>query len=276
MSCDGRPEPPGSEHPPSLPLLPLEQDTVSRASAPDRAGLAMPEAPASPGVGAVGALLVSFIALVAIGWVSGALLSLVWGVDGPPFDDSVVRALAEERRPWLTATLNVVTWSGSSGVLIPLVAVVGFAALRRTGRWATAVHLAVALGGSIALNNVVKPLVDRPRPQVGQLVASATGYAFPSGHATQIAAVAVISATLGAALTGSRARKAALWSFAALTSLGVGFSRLYLGVHWPTDVFVGYLLGALWALIVASVIRRSAMRERHLPERGSSERCQSV
>lgn len=241
------------------------------------AGLAMTSPLLSSGARIVRALLVCFVALVAVGWISGALLlSLVFGVDGPPFDAPVVRSLAEDRQAWLTTVLNVVTWFGGSGVLIPLVAVVGFVTRHRTGRWTTAAHLAVALGGSIALNNLIKALVDRPRPQGGQVVASATGYAFPSGHATQITAVALTSAMLAAALTGSRSWQVALWSFAALTSVAVGFSRLYLGVHWPSDILAGYLLGGLWAALVASVMRRSAKRERPLPERGSSERCQPV
>jgi undecaprenyl-diphosphatase len=150
-----------------------------------------------------------------------------------------------------------VSWLGSTVVLVPLVVVIGVWARNRTRSWAVLARLALSLGGAIALYDLIKPLVGRPRPHVGQLVSTATGYAFPSGHATQTAAVAVTLAALAATLTGSWARKVAIWSTAALVCLLVGFSRIYLGVHWPTDVLAGYALGALWAAMCALVPRHA-------------------
>ena len=92
-------------------------------------------------------------------------------------------------------------------------------------------ELALSLSGAVVLTDVIKLLVGRPRPRVGPLVSTATGYAFPSGHATQTAAAAVTLAAFAAVLTSSWARKVIVWSVAVLVCLIVSFSRVYLGVH---------------------------------------------
>lgn len=203
------------------------------------------------------ALTAQLAVLAAAGWAFGSLLQDVLGRDDAiRIDLPVVRYLAEHRTAWLTTTMRGVTWLGSTVVLVPLVVIVGLWSRRRTRSWAVLVQLALSLGGAIALYNLIKPLVGRPRPHVGHLVSTATGYAFPSGHATQTVAVAVTLAAMGAAITGSWPRKVAIWSAATLACLLIGFSRIYLGVHWPTDVLAGYALGALWAAMCALAIRR--------------------
>ncbi len=210
-----------------------------------------------PGTALGLALTAQLAVLAAAGWAFGSLLQdVLGGDDATRVDLPVVRYLAEHRTAWLTTTMRDVTWLGSTVVLVPLIVTVGLAARHRTRSWATMAQLALSLGGAIALYDLIKPLVGRPRPHVGQLVSTATGYAFPSGHATQTAAVAVTLAALGAVLTGSWPRKVTIWSAAALGCLIVGFSRVYLGVHWPTDVLGGYALGALWAALCALAVRR--------------------
>ena len=193
--------------------------------------------------------------LVAAGWASGAMLVDMAGPDGVVGLDRVVVSYVTDRRyAWLTTTLRYVTWLGTAFVLLPVTAVVGVAVRRRVGSWATMAHLGVTLGGAIVLHDVIKLLVARPRPHVGQLVATATGLAFPSGHATQIAAVTVTLAILGCAISGSRFRRVAAWCTTALLVLVGGVSRIYLGVHWPTDVVAGGALGALWAVLTARTL----------------------
>lgn len=200
-------------------------------------------------------LTIQLVALVAAGWAFGTLLQDVLGGDALRMDLPIVRFLAERRTGWLTTTMRTITWLGSTIVLVPLVLVIGGWSRSRTRSWAVLARLALALAGAMALYNLVKPLVGRPRPQVGQLASTVTGYAFPSGHSTQITAVAVTLAALAAATTGAWPRKVLIWSIAVLVCLAVGFSRLYLGVHWPTDVLAGYALGALWATLCSLVTR---------------------
>ena len=78
------------------------------------------------------------------------------------------------------------------------------------------------------------------------MVTTASGFAFPSGHATQAAAVYGGFAWLAAGWVTAWARKVAVWTGAVLAVLVVGVSRVYLGVHWPTDVLGGWALGGLW------------------------------
>ncbi|MBA3652697.1 MAG: bifunctional DedA family/phosphatase PAP2 family protein [Actinobacteria bacterium] len=207
------------------------------------------------------ALTVQLAVLGVVGWVFGSLLQdVLGGDDATRIDRPVVYYLAKHRASWLTTAMRDVSWLGSTVVLVPLVVVVGVAAHRRTRRWTTAAHLALSLGGAVALYDLIKPLVGRPRPHVGHLVSTATGYAFPSGHATQTVAVAVTIAMLGSRRTDSWPLKVSIWSAAALVSLAVGFSRIYLGVHWPTDVLAGYALGGLWAAVCALAIRQPTAR----------------
>lgn len=202
------------------------------------------------------ALTMQLVVLAGAGWAFGSLLQdVLGGDDAIRIDHPVVRYLTEHRTAWLTTAMRDITWLGSTVVLVPLVVIIGAWSRNRTRSWAVLARLALSLGGAIALYNLIKPLVGRPRPHVGQLVATATGYAFPSGHATQTAAVTVTLAAIAAALTSSWPRKVALWSAAALVCLLVGFSRIYLGVHWPTDVLAGYALGSLWAAVCALALR---------------------
>ena len=202
------------------------------------------------------ALTAQLLLLAVAGWGFGVLVQDVLGADDATLlDRPTVRYLVEHRSAWLTTVLRDLTWLGSTIVLVPLVAVVGVAVCRRTRSWMPLVQLAVALGGSIALYDLIKPLVGRARPALGPLVTTATGYSFPSGHATQTAAVSVTLALLGAARTTSWPRKVAIWATAVVVSLLVGFSRVYLGVHWPTDVLAGFALGSLWAVLCALGVR---------------------
>lgn len=219
---------------------------------------------------ALGLVLTAQLAvLAASGWAFGTVLQDVLGRDDSArIDRPVVRLLVEHRTPWLTTTMRDLTWIGSTVVLVPLGVAIGLAARRRTGSWTILAQLAVTLTGAIALYDILKPLVGRPRPHVGQLVATATGYAFPSGHATQMTAFAGTVALLAGASTRSWVRRVAIWTTSILICLLVGFTRIYLGVHWPTDVLAGYALGALWATIVNFAFRTHHVRV----DEGSSSR----
>lgn len=116
--------------------------------------------------------------------------------------------------------------------------------------------------GAVALYALVKPLVGRPRPTLGPLVSTATGYSFPSGHATQAAAVYGALVIVWTRHATSVSRTAQAWAAATVGVFLVGASRVYLGVHWPTDVLAGWALGAFWLAALLASIRAINVRRR--------------
>lgn len=203
-------------------------------------------------------LSMSFAALAVVGWSLGQLVVVgrdrqtQTAVDGP-----VERFFVHHRSPWLTHLMRGVTNLGSSRVLVPLVIAVGALLWRRRRTARPFLALVATWAGAVSLQLIVKALVGRPRPRIGALV-SASGSAFPSGHATQAAAVYVMLAAVVAPRTRSRAARVGVWTVSSIIVGTVAISRLYLGVHWLTDVVGGLLLGTLWAvaLLAASATGR--------------------
>jgi undecaprenyl-diphosphatase len=112
-------------------------------------------------------------------------------------------------------------------------------------RWRVGLWGLAAAWGSGLIDTAVKSAVARVRPDLVDPVASAPGYSFPSGHALgSVVCLGVIAAALGPTLSGTVRRY--LWSVCGLLVLAVGFSRVELGVHYPSDVIAGWLLGAAW------------------------------
>src|SRR5206468_4830028 len=167
------------------------------------------------------------------------------------------------REHWATTAMKALTTLGSSVVLVPIILAVGISRWARAGSRRELFLLAGAFLGSVALYDTVKVLVARPRPPVGQMVGSFSGYAFPSGHAAQAVAVYGMLAALFAVSTTSWPIKVAAWAAAVALWALVGFSRLYLGVHWLTDVLGGFALGGLWLFALLLLARTvPALRER--------------
>jgi membrane-associated phospholipid phosphatase len=112
-------------------------------------------------------------------------------------------------------------------------------------RWRVGLWGLTAAWGSGLIATVVKSAVARVRPHLPDPVASAPGYSFPSGHAlASIVCLGVIAASVAPALSPPMRRY--LWSLCAVLVALVGFSRVELGVHYPSDVVAGWILGAAW------------------------------
>jgi undecaprenyl-diphosphatase len=129
------------------------------------------------------------------------------------------------------------------------------------------IHAAVMAGVVLAAwgsSQATKALYGRPRPDLVPHEAYVYSASFPSGHSTMSTAAFLTLAMLIASLEPQRRSKALAYVLAGLVVAGVGFSRVYLGVHWPTDVLAGWCLGAAWAL--AGWI---ALRALNAPTRGA-------
>jgi undecaprenyl-diphosphatase len=161
--------------------------------------------------------------------------------------------------PWVEELARDVTAMGSAGILALITAAAaGFLALQR--KRPLALYLAAAVAGGTVLSSLLKWGFARPRPDLvahGQAVYTSS---FPSGH-SMVSAVAYL--TLGALLASSqpnRAMHAYLIGLAVFLTVIVGVSRVYLGVHWPTDVLAGWTAGAAWALVCWVVAKRLHVR----------------
>ena len=169
-------------------------------------------------------------------------------------DERVRRFFVDHRQQGVTQVMKIVTHLGASQTLVPLVVVIGLICLFVGRTWRPFLLLGTAWLGANLLSTLVKDLVVRPRP-VASAIVSSSGFAFPSGHATQAMATYGAMAALIAAATGLWSKKAAAWTGAILITAVVAASRLYLGVHWFTDVLGGIALGGLWLAVLLTTVR---------------------
>lgn len=148
---------------------------------------------------------------------------------------------------WLENAMQDLTSMGGHTVLTLITMfAIGYLLIRRKQMAAVVVALS-SLGGML-LNHILKIGFDRPRPDLVSHLAEVHTLSFPSGHAMLSA---IIYLTLGALLSRSQQSpvlKLYILAVAILVTMVVGISRIYLGVHWPTDVLGGWCIGAAWAI----------------------------
>ncbi|WP_277981039.1 phosphatase PAP2 family protein [Sphingomonas phyllosphaerae] len=213
---------------------------------------------------------VLWIALGLAGLVGVGLLALLVGGGAPlAWDRAIMLALRVPGDPaqpigpaWLHAALVDVTALGSGTVLTLVVAgTIGLLMVRRL--WLTAALSAAAtISGSIVAAQA-KHWVGRPRPELVDHLVQVTGLSFPSGHATNSALVYLTLAGLVAQVAEGRAVRSYIFVIAILLTGTIGVSRVYLGVHWPSDVLAGWCAGTGWAALwwwLGATLRRSLAR----------------
>ena len=153
----------------------------------------------------------------------------------------------------IDALFLVLPWLGTNITLIPIVAGVSLWLFVKRKRPDLALHLITVQLGSFTLNPVLKAIFDRPRPDLFELRGQFAWAAFPSGHA-----IASVSVLLTAAILLRRERG---WRWpmpaAILLLLFSLYSRMYLGVHWPTDIIGGLLIGLVWLAVTYVAFRGS-------------------
>lgn len=210
-------------------------------------------------------LTVGLIVLILAGWALAAVTSDVsgrWGL--VEVDLPAARWFAENRADRVTSVMRWISDLGDAIFLAALLAAVALAWLYRTRRWSVALFLLVALVGGALLTDVLKDLVERPRPPERFAIAETSGSAFPSGHTTQATVAFGALAYLHGAVVRAWSARVAIWAAAVMVMMLVGFSRTYLGVHWLSDVAGAYALGAAWLAIVVTAFSASTrLRRQH-------------
>jgi membrane-associated phospholipid phosphatase len=178
------------------------------------------------------------------------LLVLGWLVDSTPFafDRAIIVGLRHWGGPdWLRAAAINITALGSPTVLT--IVVVGAAALLLAERlWLTALATVAACATGGWMVELLKNEVARPRPTLVEHLVQVKNLSFPSGHAAGSATVYLTAAALATQVIERRAARHVALILAILLVGAIGFSRVYLGVHWPSDVAAGWSFGTLWAL----------------------------
>jgi undecaprenyl-diphosphatase len=154
---------------------------------------------------------------------------------------------------WLEEAMRDLTALGSTLVLtIITLAAAGY--LELAGKRRAAVFLVVAIGGGVALGFALKAGFERPRPDLVAHGAKVFSASFPSAHSMLSAIVYLTLGMLLARVQPRRRLRIYLIALAILLTLAIGISRLYLGVHWPSDVLAGWALGASWAMLCWAVV----------------------
>ena len=154
---------------------------------------------------------------------------------------SVLLFLHGFEAPWLDHVALVT----SMAVTVIGLLVLGWLLLRR--QWRTALFWLTAVGGAAIINSIVKKAIRRPRPELWDLVAPHSSFGFPSGHAMQSMAIAVALVVL---FRHSKSRPQVL-AVGCLFVLLVASCRMYLGLHYPTDVMAGWMLSLAWVTALA-------------------------
>ena len=202
------------------------------------------------------------IAIGALALLGLAVASLMADGGSLAFDRSLMLALRTPGAPddplgprWFEDVMRDMTALGGIGVVIGASLVfAGYLALER--RLVDIAVLATSIAGAQLVSGVIKHLVQRPRPDLVSHEAAIYSASFPSGHTLMATVVYITFALLLAADFADRRVREYLLASAWLVAFAVGASRIYLGVHWPSDVLAGWSLGALWMLAMRRFLPR--------------------
>lgn len=167
---------------------------------------------------------------------------------------------------WLRRTMVDLTSLGGTPVLTLItVSCAGYLLVARRAATALFLILAISVGG--LTSTLLKLAFVRARPELVHHLVEVTNASFPSGHAMNSAITYLTLGALLARTEESRAIRIYLISFAVFLTLTIGFSRVYLGVHWPSDVAAGWCVGGAWA-ILCSLVARTLQRRRTIEAQG--------
>jgi undecaprenyl-diphosphatase len=192
--------------------------------------------------------LAALSALLFFLWLAGEMME----GDTARFDSTITSILHEHATDRLTTVMKALTILGSSVVMTPLAIVtLAFCYFRREFHMLKT--LVATFGGALLLEYILKLVFHRPRPVPFFDLPTPASFSFPSGHALFSFCFFAGLAALVSPRFSSRKAKLAVWVMAISMILGIGVSRIYLGVHYPSDVLAGYTAGIVWVATVKFV-----------------------
>lgn len=171
-------------------------------------------------------------------------------------DVEVLQWMVEHRAAWATTVFWVITTLGNTAWMFAW-ATAGCVALLTSGRRSDAAMVAGAMLTGWGVMALTKLLIERTRPDVPDRLVVIESYSFPSGHAMMSALAATLAIAVMLRSHTRWLHRPALLSVPVFLSLLIGFSRIYLGAHWVTDVLAGWALGAVWGLLWVAMFARA-------------------
>ena len=228
---------------------------------------------ATLGIVLLGGILIAILGTAAFAWMA----SHVRSGSTQAFDVAVLEWLGARRSPIVDQAMLEITFLGTGLVVLVIVGVAALFLYLTQHKYSAWLLLASTAGG-IVLNNVLKLGFSRPRPQVLEWQAHVMSSSFPSGHAMSAAVVYGTVAYLAARLQQRRWARVLTLLVAAIMIVLICVSRLYLGVHYPSDVIAGVLVGLAWAAFCMATlegIQRYAARRPQVAKDEVKERRKS-
>jgi membrane-associated phospholipid phosphatase len=204
-------------------------------------------APLIAAIGTVG-LAASLVILLGLSWLGQE----VWEKEAFGFDTTVLLWIHQWANPGLDAVMLKITALGNPEFVVPLVVlIVGW--LWWKHRRLEAKMVAIACLGASILNQELKLFFAKPRPELWTRLITENTFSFPSGHALG----SLVLYGLLAYILAVQFPKFSRWIYCGAVGFitAIGLSRLYLGVHWPTDILAGYAVGFLWLMICITMLR---------------------
>jgi undecaprenyl-diphosphatase len=178
------------------------------------------------------------------------------------FDDAVMRWIAAHQYKGLQTAALEITSLGTGTVVGMIVLIAGLFLWLNSHKHSAILLMAATLGG-LVLDNLMKIGFNRPRPHIFAWGTYAMSSSFPSGHAMSSAIVYGTVAYLAARLQQNVASRILTLTLAALIIFLICFSRLYLGVHYPSDVAAGVLIGLAWAAFCMAILEATQLYAKH-------------
>lgn len=211
-------------------------------------------------------LAVAFVAIFTTGVAAGSVIEAAAGSPFGRADEDGARWFVERRTGWWDAVTDRVTDLSWTPLLVTVAVVTALLAWRAWRRWQEPLLVLVTVGGEIGVFVAIAGVVDRMRPPVPRLDEVAATASFPSGHTAGGVALYGVLAVLAAAHVDRRGLRRALVAALVVVPVLIGLSRLYRGMHYPSDVVGGALVGGAWLAAVVGVLRATPGRLRVLPE----------
>ncbi len=214
-----------------------------------------------------GIFLVSGAAIAIAGtWAFSKLARLVRAGGTQRFDDAVMHWIGAHQNPKLQMAMLEITSLGTGTVVTMIVLIAGLFLWLNTHKH-SAILLVAATLGAMVLDNLLKIGFDRPRPQIFEWGTYAVSSSFPSGHAMSSVVVYGTVAYLAARLQQNGRSRILTLTLAAIVVLLICTSRLYLGVHYPSDVLAGVTIGIAWAAFCMTVLEAAQLyAKRNAPQ----------